>query len=351
MKSPCIAYPENEPLVLIRASQVRICQGNHCAAALLSYFGYWHDVRLNQMKQAEHANKMAALHGDTGTQETTLLQYHTEEDIEAGLLHLYGRKTIRAAVALLVRKEFLSLHENPNQRYRFDRTHYFLFHPDKVQAEICGVTHEVKMPDQENTPMAGLEGTDSPEFSSQVIDISDEAKMPDPEGHSAAWSGKNAAWSGKNTSPIAEITSEITPEITSERESTRTHETVEPSANETGNVSQVNRSAIDNLESRFSPTPSTRCPADFVPGTSIRAWAAKDCPSVDYDQALDAFRDYEFGRPYTDWNARLKTWIRTEAKQGGNHQSSRRHPNTPDLAEVEALVKAQEEKERNHGTP
>jgi hypothetical protein len=206
MKSPCIAYPGDEPLVLIRASQVRICDGNHCAAALLSYFGYWHSNRLDQIKQAEHVNKIAALHGEAGTQDTTLFQYHTEDDIEAGLLHLYGRKTIRTAIALLTQKGFLSLHTNPNPRYRFDRTHYFLFHPGKVQTEIGADTHQVKMPDREiDIDEAYVESK-----SSQVIDVTDEVKMPDREGTSASWSGKNTSWSGKNASTIPEITSEIT---------------------------------------------------------------------------------------------------------------------------------------------
>jgi hypothetical protein len=199
MKSQCVAYPEDEPLVLIRASQVRICDGNHCAAALLSYFGYWHSNRTGNVKQAEHANKMAALHGEIGTQDTRLLQYHTEEEIEEGLLQLYGRKTIRVALALLVSKGFLSLHENPNPRYRFDRTHYFLFHPTAVQAEIGIGTHQVKMPDREIQEDTQCLETESTMFSSQVIDISDKVKMPDREGENTSPSGKNAA-------PIAEIT-------------------------------------------------------------------------------------------------------------------------------------------------
>jgi hypothetical protein len=199
MKSPCVAYPRDEPVVLIRASQVRICEGNHCAAALLSYFGYWHTTRAGNAKQAEHANKMAALHGEVGVQDTTLLQYHTEDEIEAGLLHLYGRKTIRAAIAFLIQKGFVSLQKNPNPRYRFDRTHYFLFHPTAVQEEIGVDTHQVKMPDRETHEEMYDEETESTINSSQVIDIPDQVKMPDRGSHFAASSGKTAA-------PIAEIT-------------------------------------------------------------------------------------------------------------------------------------------------
>lgn len=205
MKSPCVTYPPSEPLVLIRASQVRLCDGNHCAAALLSYFGYWHDVRREQMKQAEHANKVAALHGDEGTQDVTLLQYHTEETIEEGLLHLYGRKTIRAGIAVLFKKGFLSLHENPNQRYRFDKTHYFLFHPEKVQEDIGAIRDEARMPARSGKNAACTESNSLYDTTQESLVNTHEVKMPDRQGQNASRSGKNAA-------PIEEITSEITPE-------------------------------------------------------------------------------------------------------------------------------------------
>ena len=186
MKSPCVSYPAEEPLLLIRASQLRLCEGNHCAAALLSYLEYWHSVRLGQIAQAEHHNKVAALHGDVGTQDTTLLQYHTENDIEAGLLHLYGRQTIRKALALLVTKRYVSLHRNPNKRYGFDRTRYFLFHPEAVQADIPIPPHQVKIPDAES------------------VDTSTSGKNTSPSGKNTSPCGTNTSPSGENTTSVAQ---------------------------------------------------------------------------------------------------------------------------------------------------
>ena len=43
MRSSAIPLLEDEPLVLVRASFLALCDGDHCAAALLNDFVYWHD--------------------------------------------------------------------------------------------------------------------------------------------------------------------------------------------------------------------------------------------------------------------------------------------------------------------
>src|SRR5262249_4116673 len=67
-----------------------------------------------------------------------------------------------------------------------------------------------------------------------------------------------------------------------------------------------------------------RCPPDFLPDPAIREWAQEKYPDVDFDEALDALRDYEWNRPLTDWNAALKSWIRKDVafrrpRAGGAH--------------------------------
>jgi hypothetical protein len=196
MRSHCIPWPENEPLILMRASQLQICDGNHCAAALMSFFQYWHEIQMGKQEQAHHANTIALRHGDPATQDTSLLQFHTEAQIEEGLLHLYGRKMTRQGIAKLIEKGFLSLHKNPNPRYRFDQTHYFLFHPDTVIKELQQSVHAAELPERneaqedQNAEQYELE---IEQESPQVIEIVDEAKMPHASGQNAAPSGKNAA--------------------------------------------------------------------------------------------------------------------------------------------------------------
>src|SRR5262245_53255762 len=112
MRTSCISWLRDEPLILIRRSQLQLCDGNHCAAALMSYFEYWHNIKLGHQSQAEQANRMSQQHGETGVQDTSLLQFHTEAAMEEGLLGLYGRKTMRKAIDMLVDKGFVTICKN-----------------------------------------------------------------------------------------------------------------------------------------------------------------------------------------------------------------------------------------------
>ena len=132
MRTACVAWPENDKLVMVRESAVDMCDGNQCAAALLSFFAYWHSIKLEQSRKAVIENQVAEAHGEAPTQNTKLWQFHTADDLVAGLLGLYGKSSIKAGVALLIEMGVIEAGRNPNPRYAFDNTKYFLFHPEVV---------------------------------------------------------------------------------------------------------------------------------------------------------------------------------------------------------------------------
>jgi hypothetical protein len=124
MKPSCIHHPEHEPLVILRRWQVDFCDGDHCAAALLSHLEYWHNIKLDQCAQA----------GILNPSDADLIQHHTTEQLRDGILGLYDAKAIRAARRLLVEKGAITEHRNPILRYFFDRTIHFVYHPKPVNA-------------------------------------------------------------------------------------------------------------------------------------------------------------------------------------------------------------------------
>lgn len=118
MKSSCVRHPSNEYLIIIRQWQVIFCEGNTCAAALMSYLEYWHSVKLEEKSKSDKPK--------------TLLQWHTEENLEKGIL-VYKRRSIREAIKFLESKKVITRHKNPNPNYNYDRTKYFLFYPEIVE--------------------------------------------------------------------------------------------------------------------------------------------------------------------------------------------------------------------------
>lgn len=137
MKASCIEHPAKEPLIVVRKWQVEACDGNHCAAMLLSYFEYWHNNRLANIAFADHDDDVARMHGDTPSHRTRLLQWHTLEALEEGLLGFFKRDKISDAIKkVLVPKGFISVQGNPVDRYKFDRTRYYLFNAEAVSAYL-----------------------------------------------------------------------------------------------------------------------------------------------------------------------------------------------------------------------
>lgn len=51
-------------------------------------------------------------------------------------------------------------------------------------------------------------------------------------------------------------------------------------------------------------------PADFTITPELRAWAAQNAPAVDLERATDYFRDHEFARPRSNWEATWRNWMR-----------------------------------------
>lgn len=133
MKSSCISHPEREPLVIRRQWQVEFCEGTACAAELMSFFEYWHNIKLDQSLKARESNRIADNHGEEGTQDTSLFQFHTEEELIAGLLGGWSGNTINKSLRWLGEQGVITITGNPNPRYKFDKTRYFLFHPEIPQ--------------------------------------------------------------------------------------------------------------------------------------------------------------------------------------------------------------------------
>lgn len=183
MRSTSIQHPAHQRMLVIREWQLTFCDGDHCAAALLGFFEYWHNIRLEMREKSSQANATANKHGEEGTQDASLFQFHTEEQLKDGLLGMYGDKKIREAKKLLVEKGAISVHRNPNPRYAFDSTAHFLFNPDVCQQYI----NHTNDGDENAAPVRQNRHHDA-------------AKVTPRRGENAG------------TSP------EITPEITSERE-------------------------------------------------------------------------------------------------------------------------------------
>jgi hypothetical protein len=136
MKSSCISHKPNDPLIIVRESYIDICGGNRNAAIVLSYFEYWHNIKIGMVKKNQTLNNIAEKHGDQPDHDTTLFQWHTRQEIYDSCFGMVAINKIKEACSLLESKGFLSLHRNPNPKYSFDRTIFYLFNPKQVNIDL-----------------------------------------------------------------------------------------------------------------------------------------------------------------------------------------------------------------------
>lgn len=154
IKTSCIPSIESDRFVTIRRSWVAICQGNHCAAALLNFFVSWHDWKIEHQPRLKRENDVALNHGVQPSHNVSLIQHHTIAELKDGLCGLYSDKTIQKATNTLVSLGFVEQSRNPDKRYKFDQTKHYLVCPDLIKSALTAFgknaeCNEVKMPDEE----------------------------------------------------------------------------------------------------------------------------------------------------------------------------------------------------------
>lgn len=132
-KTSCVQPPENDRFAVVRNSYVLFCEGNHCAAALLNFFQFQYDRRVESSEESKRKNDIAETHGDRRTQDEGLWIFETADDLEIGLVGLFKREKIADAIALLQTRGVIQVGSNPNPKYHFDKTKWFLFHPEVLK--------------------------------------------------------------------------------------------------------------------------------------------------------------------------------------------------------------------------
>jgi hypothetical protein len=141
-------HPKEEPLLVIRQWQVEACDGNVTAAALMSFFDYWHGIKTEAAKQNKKANEIAKSYGDLGNQSEDVLQWHTEQELVDGIMGISKRETVKKGLDLLQAKGFIKVLRNPNPRYKYDRTKYFYLCSDVINEWLA--TRKLDKPSSKN---------------------------------------------------------------------------------------------------------------------------------------------------------------------------------------------------------
>lgn len=190
----CIRHPEKNPYVQLHEWQLRLCQGKHCPALILSFFAGWHDWKLNHDDYYRRYNNIAEMHGDDRPHNESAYLFFTMEQLIAGLLYSYKKQAINEGIEFLISLGLISVHKNPNPRYHFDKTRYFKFYPEKCNEWIA--EHYPLIPHKKNRE--------------QVIDKKDRPKMADAKTENRLAPTENSPRAAENGQAITNTTNHTT---------------------------------------------------------------------------------------------------------------------------------------------
>lgn len=147
-----------ETFIVIRSNYLDLCNGNVVAAGLIHIFEQWHIYKTLGSEQNIKANAVARRHDIDASYPETLLQWHTTKELERQLMGLGKKDSIQIARRQLVQLGIISEHKNPNPRYSFDNTTFFLFHPDVVNQLLDLKTDQLNSASaEEESPTASAE--------------------------------------------------------------------------------------------------------------------------------------------------------------------------------------------------
>ncbi len=137
MQTGLIAYPIGDRFIRVHTSMLIACQGNQCAAALISFLEGWHNYRIQQIEYTALYNAMLIDNAFAPIIDTSGWQYHTNEQLERGVL-LWKTDTIYKASDFLESLGFISsdVPERLIMLHKTGRTKWFLLMVDQINSWI-----------------------------------------------------------------------------------------------------------------------------------------------------------------------------------------------------------------------
>lgn len=125
-KTSCITRLPNDTFVMLRTSYIEICNGDRCAAMLLANFEFWHNGKLEGMSIEQTRSRDDRKYVST----LTTWVYRNTDDLMTGLLGMYKRNSVLAAITRLVELGFIRTQTDPKNP--FSKTRFFELQPSKV---------------------------------------------------------------------------------------------------------------------------------------------------------------------------------------------------------------------------
>ncbi len=144
----CVSKPAGIRYSVLREDFLEYCENSTCPALLISYFEYWHNIKLADIhKQVSSANEG---YRNFSVQPEHYHQHHSLQEIEKGIFGQYKRESISAGIDYLVDKGVLEIVVTSD--YRRNQARVYRFLPDVLNDYI----REKYTPSYVNKPVVSV---------------------------------------------------------------------------------------------------------------------------------------------------------------------------------------------------
>jgi len=132
-QTSCISHPANNRRLQIHEWQVLACDGDVCAAGVLSHIECLHNEKQGIDKQHKQDNDIAELHNKSRQFDEDIPLRIKLPELRKAIFGLGAEKKLSDVLNKIALKSFISF-EDPEER--LDRTKYVRFHPENCNAWI-----------------------------------------------------------------------------------------------------------------------------------------------------------------------------------------------------------------------
>lgn len=138
MQTSLLSYPRGDRFIRIHTSILFLCDGNQTAAAMISFLEYWHNIHQQRMEYDSLMNQMLAENDKPPIIEVGGWQFHTDEQLQRGIMIAKADTIRRASEFLEAKKGFVStdVPDRLKMLYKTGRTKWFLLMTEKINSAL-----------------------------------------------------------------------------------------------------------------------------------------------------------------------------------------------------------------------
>lgn len=127
-----VPMPDEVGFRILRPSMLAACENDHRATFILDFLIQWYEWK--------RTKEWLTLKRTGAPTEKDLILYFANDEIQVGILNLFGKDAVNAGLNHLEELGFITITCNPKKHFGYDRKKHFIIHAPAINAALKRVT-------------------------------------------------------------------------------------------------------------------------------------------------------------------------------------------------------------------